>query len=201
MTSAITLSRVAALCLLAGAAHASPVPVSAADAGAPVPATVYAPAAQYRPAAPDTASPDRAWREQNRIVAAQNSMMLTMGGGAQDDDPHAAHAGHSVGAHAAMAMPASMPISMPMSMRNAPPARCGAGNAAAPAGTMSGAAAMSCCADGGCDKGACCCKDGAAMGACCGKDAAGAPQSCAPAMAAPGTHDAQSGGHHHGAQP
>jgi hypothetical protein len=171
MTSAITLSRVAALCLLAGAAHASPVPVStAADASVPVPPTRYTPAAQYRPAVPDAASPDRAWREQNRIVAAQNSMMLTMGGQAQGADPHAGHAGHA--GHAADAH-AAMP------MGDAAPAQCSAGSASAPAGAKSGASAPSCCADAGC------CKDGAGMGGCCGKDAAGA----------------QSGGHQHGAQP
>ena len=108
MTSAITLSRVAALCLLAGAAHAAPVPVSsAADASVPVPPTVYTPAGQYRPAVPEAASPDRAWREQNRIVAAQDSMMLTMGGQAQGADPHAGHAGHAPAAadpHAGHAM-------------------------------------------------------------------------------------------------
>jgi hypothetical protein len=173
MTSAITLSRVAALCLLAGAAHASPVPVPvpAADAGVPVPPTVYAPAARYQPAAPDAASPDRAWREQNRIVAAQNSMMLTMGGQAHGADPHAGHTGHApaAGPHAGHAM---------------------AGSGAMPA------AARPCCAGEGC-----CCKDSASKGACCGKDAAGAPQSCAPAQPAPASGGAPSRGHQHGAHP
>lgn len=167
MTSAITLSRVAALCLLTGAAHASPVPAStaAADARVPVPPTVYVPAARYQPAAPDAASPDRAWREQNRIVAAQNSMMLTMGGPAQGADPHAGHTGPA---------PAADPH---------------AGHAMAGSGAMPGAA-QSCCAGGGC-----CCKDSAGKGACCGKDAAGAPPSCAPATPAPASGGHQHGAH------
>jgi hypothetical protein len=172
MTSVFTLSRVAGLCLLAGAAHASPVHVStAADAGVPVPPTVYAPAARYQPAAPDAASPDRAWREQNRIVAAQNSMMLTMGGQAPGADPHAGHAGH---APAAAADPH-------------------AGHQMAGAGNMSGAAKPCCAGEG------CCCKDSGARGACCGKDLADAPQSCAPARPAPASDGAPSGGHQHGA--
>ena len=77
MTFATTLSRVAALCLLAGAAHAAPVspsasapaPASAADSSVPVPATVYTPAAGYRPAAAEPAGPAQVWREQNRIAA------------------------------------------------------------------------------------------------------------------------------------
>ena len=88
MTFTTTLVRVAAPCLLAGAAHAFPVP--AAEPGAPVPPTDYRPAAAYRPAAPEPARPDLVWREQNRIVGAQDSMMLTMGGAAHDG--HAAHA-------------------------------------------------------------------------------------------------------------
>jgi len=130
MTSAITLSRVAALCLLAGAAHASPVPVSiaAADAGVPVPPTVYTPAARYQPAAPTAASPALAWREQNRIVAAQDSMMLTMGGQAHGADPHAGHAGHA---------PAADPH---------------AGHAMAGSGAMPGAARPCCAGDGCCSK-------------------------------------------------
>ena len=94
MTFATTLFRVAAPCLLAGAAHASPVavpvPVPAADGGHPVPATVYSPALPYRAAAAEAASPDRAWREQHRIVGAYNSMMLTMDG--HGADAHAADA-------------------------------------------------------------------------------------------------------------
>ena len=86
MTFATTLSRVAALCLLASAAHAAPVPAiaAAADSSAPVPATVYRPAASYRPAAPEAAAPHQVWREQNRIVGAGASMMPAMGD----------HAGH-----------------------------------------------------------------------------------------------------------
>ncbi|MGJ9419601.1 hypothetical protein ACHAC9_17860 [Massilia sp. CMS3.1] len=77
MTFVTTLSRVAALCLLAGVAHAAPAAVSAADGSIPVPATVYSPALSYGAPAPQPASPDRAWREQNRIVAGYDGMMLT----------------------------------------------------------------------------------------------------------------------------
>jgi len=106
MTFATTLFRVAAPCLLAGVAHASPVPVPAADGGVPVPATVYTSALPFRPAAPEAVRPDQAWREQNRIVGAYDSMALTMGRhaghAAPAADPHAAHAGHAAanGAHA-----------------------------------------------------------------------------------------------------
>ncbi|MBD8531204.1 MULTISPECIES: hypothetical protein [unclassified Massilia] len=96
MTFVSTLFRVAAPCLLAGVAHASPVPVPAADGGVPVRATVYTSALPYRPAAPEAVRPDQAWREQNRIVAAYDSMALTMGAhaghAAPAADPHAAHA-------------------------------------------------------------------------------------------------------------
>jgi len=110
MTFATTLFRVAAPCLLAGVAHASPVavPVPAADGGVPVPATVYQSALPYRPTAADAARPDQAWREQNRIVGAYNSMALTMGAhaghAAPAADPHTAHGGHA-GAHGAHADP------------------------------------------------------------------------------------------------
>jgi len=147
-----TLTRVASLCLLAGSAHAAtPTPPAAADSSAPVPATIYHPAAGYRPAAPEPASPERVWREQNRIVGATNSMMLTMGGA----DPHAGHA-----------MPAAP-------------------------------AAQSCCAN--CGQQACCGKDGAADGkmACCAAMNADTPQSCAPAMPAPGAPAP----HQHGGAP
>jgi hypothetical protein len=103
MTSTIAIFRAAALCLLAGAAHASTVPAAQADA--PVPATRHQPTAYRAPAAQD-AAPDRAWRDQNRIVAGYNSMMLTMGGDqhAQHQAPQAAadpHAGHKMPAAAA----------------------------------------------------------------------------------------------------
>lgn len=166
MTRAITLSRVAALCLLAGAAHASPVP--AADSRIAVPATVYTPAAAWRPAAADAASPDRMWQAQNRIVAAYDSMALTKGGhgagqhpghAAPGADPHAGHAMHAApGAHGAHA------------------------------GASQGG---SCRASGACGKDACCCKGeagathGAGMDGCCARGAADAPRSCAPAPPAP----------------
>jgi hypothetical protein len=93
MTLAIAFCRAAALCLLAGSAYAGTVP--AADPNAPVPATRYQPTAWETPA-PPSATPAAAWREQNRIVAAYDSMSLTMpahGG-------HAAHAGHKMPAAA-----------------------------------------------------------------------------------------------------
>jgi hypothetical protein len=95
MTFATTLSRVAALCLLAGAAHAAPVspaPASAADSSAPVPATVYTPATGYRPAAAEPAGPAQVWREQNRIVAGGDAMPAM--------DGHTAHG--AMHDHAAM---------------------------------------------------------------------------------------------------
>lgn len=107
MTFATTLVRVAAPCLLAGAAHASPVP--AADPAAPVPPTDYRPAAVYRSAGPEPARPDLAWREQNRIVGAQDSMMLTMGGAGQQ--AHAAHAGHTASTPAAGSAPQAAAMS------------------------------------------------------------------------------------------
>jgi hypothetical protein len=109
MTIDATLSRVAALCLLAGAAHASPAP--AADGRTPVPATVYSAILPYRAAATEPASPDRAWREQNRIVGAANSMMPAPDGhgahGTHAADPHAGH--RMPGAHAADGKAAPMP--------------------------------------------------------------------------------------------
>ena len=103
MTSTIAFFRAAALCLLASAAHASTVPAAQADA--PVPATRHQPTAYRAPAAQD-ATPDRTWRDQNRIVAGYDSMMLTMAGDghAQHSAPQAAadpHAGHKMQAAAA----------------------------------------------------------------------------------------------------
>jgi hypothetical protein len=171
MTFATTLSRVAALCLLAGVAHALPVPV--ADSGAAVPATVYTPAAGYRPAAPEPAGPAQVWREQNRIVAGDGAMPATE-----------AHAGHgAMHDHAAMqgavqvktaAAPAT--IAAAMSMKTASAMQCGG-------------AGESCC-------------KGATM-SCCAKADGAASQSCAPATAAaaagataPVHTGHQHGGHH-----
>ncbi len=175
MTRAITLSRVAALCLLAGVAHASPVP--AADGSIAVPATVYTPAAAWRPASPEASSPNRAWVAQNRVVAAYDSMMLTMGA-------------HGAGQHAGHAAPATDPHAGHDMHGGAHDGHTGASDAG------------SCCASGACGKDACCCKgsagamSGAAMGGCCGKAGANAPQSCAPALPAPGA--APAGAHQHG---
>jgi len=152
MTFATTLVRVAAPCLLAGAAHASPVP--AADPAAPVPPTGYRPAAVYRSPAPEPARPDLAWREQNRIVGAQDSMMLTMGGA--DHDAHAAHGAHAGHAPAAGSAPKAAAMSC-----------CGEGG---------------CCKEGGCKDGGCCGGNMAAGAQSCapGTPAPAAPQPAAP---------------------
>ena len=125
MTFATTLSRVAAPCLLAGAAHALPVPV--ADSSVPVPATVYTPAARYRPAAPEPAVPAQVWREQNRIVGAGDAMPAMeahAGDGAMHD--HAAmHGAAQVKTGAAQCGAASQSC--------APATRTAAAGAAAPA--------------------------------------------------------------------
>lgn len=71
------------------AAHAASVP--AADPNAPVPPTRYQTGAAYQPRPAEPATPDQAWKEQNRIVAA------TTGHG---------HAAHGAGPHAGHAMPA-----------------------------------------------------------------------------------------------
>jgi hypothetical protein len=169
MTFATTLVRVAAPCLLAGAAHASPVP--AADPAAPVPRTDYRPAAAYRSAAPEPASPDLAWREQNRIVGAQDSMMPAMGGAAPDaHTAHAAHAGH--GAHAGHAASTAAPGSGPK------------------------AAAMSCCGEEGC-----CCKEGGCCGGNMAAGAQScAPAAPAPTASQPAAHQHPQH-HQHGGQP
>jgi hypothetical protein len=96
----------AALMLAAASAHAparNPAPPHPADPGAPVPATRYQSQSGYRPAPADSASPDRNWHTQNRIVASYDSMALTM----PAEDGAGTHAGHG-GAHAAQ--PAAMPM-------------------------------------------------------------------------------------------
>ena len=204
MTFVTTLFRVAALCLLAGVAHAAPAPVAAADGSIPVPATVYSPALSYQAAALEPASPDRAWREQNRIVAGYNAMMLTMGGhaghGTAAPDPHA---GHTAMHGAVLAQTSAAPA--------APAADPHAGHRmhAAPAASASSAkpGAASCCGNDGCCAGACCCKGDAAagsqasLGGCCAKGSTGAPQSCAPARSGAGTASAPAAAHQHGGQP
>lgn len=154
MTFATTLSRVAALCLLAGAAHALPVPV--ADSGAPVPATVYAPAAGYRPAPPEAAGPALVWREQNRIVAAGDAMPATHDHAAMHGAVHAKTAG------------APATIAAAMSMQTASAEQCGGAGASCCKG-----ATMACCAKG----------DGAAMPSCAPATAAKAGAETAPAHA------------------
>lgn len=120
MPSVFPIFGAALPCLLLGAAHAATVPAAAPDA--PVPPALYQPGLAYRAAPSAPATPDQAWKEQNRIVAATDSMALTMAGHGQSHaghgahqaapaaDPHAghtpaqakseAHAGHH-GAHAA----------------------------------------------------------------------------------------------------
>ena len=84
-------------CLLAANVQAgSPYPaVPAANPDAPVPPTQYQSSAAYRPLSPEPATPDQAWREQNRIVAA---------------GPGHDHAAHGHAAHAGHAMPQAAPL-------------------------------------------------------------------------------------------
>ena len=161
MTFATTLSRVAALCLLAGAAHALPVPV--ADSSAPVPATVYAPAAGYVPAAPEPAGPAQVWREQNRIVAGGDAMPAM--------DAHAGHGAmhdHAAMQGAAQVKTAAAPatIAAAMSMKTASAMQCGGGG-------------ESCCKDDMLLQG----RRRRARMICCAKGDGAAAQSCAPATA------------------
>ncbi|WP_305821287.1 hypothetical protein [Massilia brevitalea] len=74
------------------AAHAASVP--AADPNAPVPPTRYQTGAAYQPRRAEPATPDQAWKEQNRIVAAT---------------PGHGHATHGADPHAGHAMPAAAP--------------------------------------------------------------------------------------------
>lgn len=92
MPSAISFIGAALPCLLLGAAHAATATIPAAAPDAPVPATHYQSSAAYRALPAAGATPDQAWKEQNRIVAATDSMALTMAGHGQ------AHAGHGGGA-------------------------------------------------------------------------------------------------------
>ena len=88
------------------AAHAASVP--AADPNAPVPPTRYQTGAAYQPRPAEPATPDQAWKEQNRIVAATPGHGHAMHGA----DPHAGHAMPAAAPadlHAGHAMPASSP--------------------------------------------------------------------------------------------
>lgn len=119
--------------LLATAAHAASVP--AADPNAPVPPTRYQTGAAYQPRPAEPATPDQAWKEQNRIVAATPGH----GHAAHGADPHAGHAmpasspadphaGHAMPApapadpHAGHAMPAAAPADPHAGHRPAAPA-------------------------------------------------------------------------------
>jgi len=82
-------------CLLAGTAHAAPAAsIPAADPATPVAPTRYRPSAAYRPLSAEPLTPDRAWKEQNRIVGAA---------------PGHDHAAPGAGAHAGHTMPAPAP--------------------------------------------------------------------------------------------
>lgn len=88
------------------AAHAASVP--AADPNAPVPPTRYQTGAAYQPRPAEPATPDQAWKEQNRIVAATPGHGHAMHGA----DPHAGHAmpaSSPADPHAGHAMPAPAP--------------------------------------------------------------------------------------------
>jgi len=98
----------AGACLLLVASAASPFHAQAhtqpaADPQAAVPGTRYQPALGARPEAAPAGTPDQNWVAGNQLVAATNSMALTMkpmashaghgGAPAQAPDPHAGHAG------------------------------------------------------------------------------------------------------------
>lgn len=92
--------------LATAAAHAASVP--AADPNAPVPPTRYQTGAAYQPRPAEPATPDQAWKEQNRIVAATPGH----GHAAHGADPHAGHAMPAAAPadpHAGHAMPAPSP--------------------------------------------------------------------------------------------
>ncbi len=97
--------------LLAASAHAANAPsVPAADPNAPVPPTRYQTGATYQPRPAEPATPDQAWKEQNRIVAATPGH--GHGHAAHGADPHAGHAMPApapANPHAGHAMPAPAP--------------------------------------------------------------------------------------------
>jgi hypothetical protein len=141
----------AGACLLLAASAASSVYAQtqtqpAADAQAAVPATRYQSTLGARPETAAPATPDQNWVAGNQLVAATNSMALTM-------KPMASHAGHGV-APAQAADPhaghAGMQAMQGMNMgKQDSPDMCtpGAKDGAAAGGKMS------CCQP------ACCCKD------------------------------------------
>lgn len=88
-------------CLLAGAfASAASAQSQSADPDAAVPETRYQPAHVARAPAAATTTPDRAWQENNRIVAGQPAHAGHAGHGKHTspakpaEDPHAHHHGH-----------------------------------------------------------------------------------------------------------
>jgi len=99
----------AAVLLAAGALPAAAQAQSgAADPQAAVPATVYQPAIVYRPEAANDSTPDRNWAQNNAIVAATNSMSLTMKGMKGAAGPHSGpHSGHPMPAAPASASTAA----------------------------------------------------------------------------------------------
>jgi|GEM_PF-3156364 len=153
----------ACLLLCASAAstvHAQAQTQPATDAQAAVPATRYQSAFGARPETAAPATPDQNWVAGNQLVAATNSMALTMkpmashaghgGAPAQAADPHAGHAmppALSADPHAGHAGMQGMP-GMNMGKQDSP-------DMCTP-GAKDGAAAggkMSCCQP------SCCCKD------------------------------------------
>jgi hypothetical protein len=112
----LALARAACLLLAMAGAHAKaqaelPVQAAAADPQAAVPATRYQSALSYRPAEAAATSPDRNWVASNQLVAATNSMALTMKArpAAHAADPHAGHArqDHAADEHSGHDKPAS----------------------------------------------------------------------------------------------
>lgn len=165
MKTRFHIARAGACLLLSAAAalpfHAQAQSQPAADPQAAVPATNYQSALGARAEAAASATPDQNWVAGNQLVAATNSMALTMkpmaghaghgGTPAQAADPHAGHAmpaAQSADPHAGHAGMQGMP-GMNMGKQDSP-AMCAPGNKEAGAG---GGCKMSCCQP------ACCCKD------------------------------------------
>jgi hypothetical protein len=133
----------AGLLLAMGAAHVhaqASIP-AAADPQAAVPATRYQSALDHRPEPPPASSPDQNWVASNAIVAATNSMALTM-------KPMKGHAEH--GQHDHAAMPGMSGMSMPPEKKEAPAMCAPAGDK----GNQDGKGKMACC-----QSGCTCCKE------------------------------------------
>ena len=146
----------AGLLLAACASHAQAQTPQAADAQAAVPATRYQSTLGAHPEAA-SATPDQNWVAGNQLVAATNSMALTMkpmaghaghgGAPAQSADPHAGHDMHN--------MPGMQGMQgMNMGKQDSPAMCAPAGAESAGKGMqcMGGEGKMSCCQP-------CCCTD------------------------------------------